>query len=253
MAEKIFLFGQSSSGKSTISACLCQYIFSSVYSAPILNTDEIKGGKYLLDNWINPLREGIFPEKTDSWTIVEVDIGSENRELKDSVDITFFEIAGEQVRLLDPFHDGHSRLNDVQKAWIIATQEKLKESTIILMVGSSSPEKGDRDNLMMFLQILRKMNIKVPIAFIISKWDIVSAQFCSSADFAKKHYPEALKILSSFPDPELFAFSVGLVKKEGEKLFIDGQVDFNQGTIGLFNWIWEKKNNKKKRFGSFLQ
>lgn len=229
MPEKIFLFGQSGSGKSTVAALVALYFFDKEGFVPRVNPKNPIGARYLFEEWITRLRSGYFPRFTDE-KIRRIDVGYEQKRTGKRRGLTFFEIAGEKVRSIDPSRKDHSDLDpEVIRC--------LDEASIILIVGSTEPEVGDRFLLHMFLEVLaaREDMFGVPVGFIVTKWDRVDKSLSPQA-FVKDNYSEALGVLSSaFPNSELFVFSAGTVEISGSDARVE--VDFSAGTERLVEWI----------------
>lgn len=231
--SNIFLFGQSGVGKSTISACICYFFHEAKGLSPRYNIKNRDGSRLALA-WVKQLRNHQFPFKTDTGLFQRVDVGFVDRRSGDEVPISFYEVAGENVVMLDPLHYEHESRPTQLDDW-------LERADTILIIGSCLPQEDDRFVMQMFIEYLRYRDVRIPVAFVISEWDRVSPG-THALDFAREHYSEVLKGLAEFSrrgiPTEVLTFSVGEVRQIAGVAEIV-RVSFSAGTESLVRWLVE--------------
>jgi energy-coupling factor transporter ATP-binding protein EcfA2 len=228
---KIFLFGPMGAGKSTICAALSLLFFEEKGFAPLLNLENVDGSKKLLE-WVDRLRDGRFPEKTLDDVFVRVDAGFEALQREERAGISFFEVSGENLVRLSPLSDEHEICDERLKRW-------LEEADLILLVAPCDSFQIGRREALQFLSLLDSKFIARPLALVLTKWDLAQEKYKTPLDFARAHYPEAIKVLATQKFKgyaQYFTFSIGEIWGEGLDKKIR-RVAFENGTRQLFNWI----------------
>jgi hypothetical protein len=228
MPNRIFLFGEVGTGKSTICAAIALYFHETKGLTPRINAVENPSGTRYLQDWVRQLRKGNFPGKTDTRIFARIDVGFVDRHKQERVGFTFFEVSGENLRLMDPTDLEHESRNNQLDLW-------LEESDTILVVGSALPEDGHRYTLQNFLEYLEYKKIHKPTCLVISEWDkLAESERRVPVEVARRLYSEAAKLLADRGSlSNIIPFSIGNV--EGENSI--AKVDFNTGTTQLIKWI----------------
>lgn len=227
MPNRIFLFGEVGTGKSTICAAISLYFFERKGWTPRLNlVENAKGTRYLQD-WVKLLRKGQFPPKTDKAAYERIDVGFLDRQNMEQVGFTFFEVSGENLRPLDPTDKEHAKRNVQLDSW-------LDEADTILLVGSANPRgEHDRYALQNFLEYMLYKKIDKPTALVISEWDKLDAGQRNPIEVASSLYGEASKLLAAMNPSCILPFSIGEVRDES----VIVNINYMAGTDQLISWI----------------
>ena len=224
--NKIFVFGQTGVGKSTLCAAITYFFHIKKGYIPRVDLEN-KDGLRQIRNWVKCLRNRNFPDKTLRGTFLLVNVGFYNVISHNQMGLTFIEVAGEDLRMLDPLDPEYENRPKI-------LDSLLMECDSVILVASVEPlDENDRYLHQYFLEYLGKLNIKRPICLVLSEWDKLKEKSNFPVKFAEQQYGEALKLLSRFDSPEVICFSIGRVNDEGK---IE-EIDFSQGTEDIVNWI----------------
>lgn len=211
---KIFSFGNSGVGKSTLLASMIDYFRKAENALLVYNQNNVAGTKAMMD-WLYRLKESQFPDISRRGEIVEIDIGiiGINDEIKYSFKL--YEMSGEDLKRIDIQHGGK-----LEKDFLNA----LENSDVILALAPRNEARKHEMLIAQFFNYLYSRRFKIPVCIIITKWDIFSLDMddkisMKSNDIILKEIIENelswpykfLKVNGIFDDPMAFYFSIGKV------------------------------------------
>jgi energy-coupling factor transporter ATP-binding protein EcfA2 len=171
MNKFIFTFGSQGTGKSTMLACLADFITS---DAPLIyDPRNLKGAEVLFRDWLEPIEKKSFPKFSETGQIYEVDIVAQDHD-DEMIPITFLEMSGEDLVEWDPL----SALNNPNVN--IQLQEKLSsyliDTEVFLIVTdyrADNTKARDQDSLI--VRFLNRIITDVDNAYVllvVTKWDL---------------------------------------------------------------------------------
>ena len=219
--KKIFIFGMPHSSKSTIMKFLIKYLDLN-YKTHRDPKNNPKGVKVIRSFII----EENFPLQTpkDEFTQVHFEYNDKDGKLINK--LYMYEIAGEDVLKFDPTDKEHNNIP-------IELVKFFKESQAIMIMASSKPEREDEAEIIRdFIESLLEQNIKKPICFVLTKYDLIEKDYQNPVEASKAIYPGAIKLLLSYNNSEVLAFSVGIV--ENEEIIEDKSKKY---ILNILKWI----------------
>jgi hypothetical protein len=225
----IFTIGNVSSGKSTLQALLLTRLWS-LENITFKYGNSIQDHRHnaIIEGWINSIKKGILPKRSDQGYIQEFNIFI-GQKGKKSVEVNFLEMSGEDIISIvptlkeeQPKVHGHLDAllrsnNNINKRFIfISDGERHKRGSII---------QGKISEDILFYNFLRYLfNEKelqsLNILFIISKWDTVKEDYKNNAmKYFKENFPQTKSIFdSNRVTSMLLPFTVGkIVEKPVDK------------------------------------
>ncbi len=226
----IFSFGASARGKSTIFAAMSLFLFKhpTIRFIPNLKTNP-EGASLLTTHWIKKLESGRFPPKTRMDEIIRIDTALSKEQEEDYRPIVYLEMSGEDLEKVDVASD--KRLGE---KW----EEYLVRSKILFLVTSVDAAKEDDILFWQFFTWLDILNIKVPIALIVSQWDKLGRSSLSPTEFVSSNMPVTRKELVArvSQNTKVFKFEIGDVE------VVNGENTIKKMKLSdcenILKWIW---------------
>jgi energy-coupling factor transporter ATP-binding protein EcfA2 len=235
-SKYIFIFGQLGSGKSTFLYSIINKLIHDNRDPNLLFRINVRknkeGAKIVFNEWIPYYMRGEFPERTPFQKHLEIDAGFEDNTRKIHVGVTFLEVSGEPLQRLLVGNGSPGVFPD-------GIAEQLEKSDLIIITVPAN-EASDQDrNIVQFLEEIITKGIQVPIALIVTKWDLVKLRYNNFNDFVRNE----LKWIAQYfgqqyriKDSIILKNSIGKVSDDGTKI-----EDFSfEGTQEAIEWIIEK-------------
>lgn len=214
----IFTFGYTGSGKSTVLAALVLYL--KMKYAAIPNPDDNEDGAKLVLKMVKQLKRGIFPKATNVDEVIEFDI-SFSTDGGEPINLTFIEMAGENLKSYDPSVDGLDILDAID---VYLNCPDISISFLLvgdyLKVTRKMPldKEEDQDGLLnIFMSRLCRRSVDTSnVGLILSKFDDDYASKEKLQHVIENHMQETYAFLKSqhVESPIVFPFTIGEVNSD---------------------------------------
>lgn len=231
----VFTFGRSEVGKSSFLASLCDFIQRSDAVRLRKNTDNHKAHDVLRRYWLERFREQMFPPRSLAGEIYEIDVGIQKMHSQNILPLTFLEMSGEDLKLLDSlsYVDDRERFRDMIIGY-------LNSSDLILLVTSPSTCKIDDYTFDEFFEILEKYKIKKHVGLIITKIDQLDEGIDSVEKYVNDNMPAVYKWLTcSLRDlsAKVFVYSTGV--PDNQDPYKIKKYNHKKYALPILRWIYD--------------
>lgn len=255
----LFTVGATGSGKSTIQSFLVHRLAShpSVVYTPASADGDPKNDAYL-NGWVQNIANGFFPRRTERGQVREFNI-SFGQASRRTLDLSFIEIAGEDIHSIVPTVESHERENlrlsqhleqylrepHVNKRFMFITDAGAR--------GSGKDRQSPYSDDILFCTLIRYLLSdtgiglkRLDILFVVSKWDQIKNDYRTHKQYFKSHFPNTLATVakSSRIKSSFMPFSVGEVDTTDqstprilrkERKYVDT----------LISWIYESFSQRR--------
>ena len=237
----IFVFGYTGSGKTTVLAAIDLYIRRRY--AKTVNPTGNKVGINHINKIVRNITFGEFPNATTAGTIVEYDVALTHPVSDETINLTFIEMAGEDLRRIntDDEDGGVGDLRSEIKKYL--TCPDISMSFLLIADYKERVESLREDDLFMnFFGYLR--NLEVPlenVGVIVSKFDKDQTDRLFLSDVVEDYLPQTRRFMenkSIVENAKIFPFSIGtVVQEEGDEPRIEA-IDLRD-TDAIVNWLFD--------------
>jgi len=237
----IFVFGYTGSGKTTVLAAIDLYIRRKY--AKTINPTGNKDGINHINKIVRNITFGEFPNATPAGTIVEYDVALTHPVSDETVNLTFIEMAGEDLRKIntDDEDGGTGELRSEIKKYL--TCPDISMSFLLIADYKERIETLREDDLFMnFFGYVR--NLEVPlknVGVIVSKFDKDLTDRLYLNDVVEDYLPQTRRFMenkSIIENAKIFPFSIGeVVQEEGDEPRIMA-IDLRD-TDAVVNWLFD--------------
>jgi len=237
----IFVFGYTGSGKTTVLAAIDLYIRRKY--AKTINPTGNKDGINHINKIVRNITFGEFPNATPAGTIVEYDVALTHPVSDETVNLTFIEMAGEDLRKIntDDEDAGTGDLRSEIKKYL--TCPDISISFLLIADYKERIETLREDDLFMnFFGYVR--NLEVPlqnVGVIVSKFDKDVTDRLLLNDVVEDYLPQTKRFMenrSIIENAKIFPFSIGeVVQEEGDEPRITA-IDLRD-TDAVVNWLFD--------------
>lgn len=237
----IFVFGYTGSGKTTVLAAIDLYIRRKY--AKTINPTGNKDGINHINKIVRNITFGEFPNATPAGTIVEYDVALTHPVSDETVNLTFIEMAGEDLRKIntDDEDSGTGELRSEIKKYL--TCPDISISFLLIADYKERIESLREDDLFMnFFGYVR--NLEVPlknVGVIVSKFDKELTDRLFLNDVVEDYLPQTRRFMenkSIIKNARIFPFSIGeVVQEEGDEPRIMA-IDLRD-TDAVVNWLFD--------------
>ncbi len=209
----VFIFGYTGSGKSTVLTAINMYMRQ--HYRVILNQGGNQDGIRLMHQMMRDVEQGRFPQPTSIGQITEYDTAFRMND--EDVNLTFLEMAGEDLRKVD-VDAGEGGLPEAVKAYLNCPGISL---SFLLVADFERVVARKEDKLILqFLSYLYNEGIDLSrVGVVLSKFDRGRTDL-DVADVIRTYLPQVDKWLTSgdIAQPRVFPFSIGeIVSEAGQK------------------------------------
>jgi GTPase SAR1 family protein len=211
--KSFFIFGLPKAGKSTVLSALVRYIINNpnliFRRDPINNTK----GMAVFRQWNMAYADQEFPLQTPADEYVKLHIEYQKGNGEPIKRILMYEIAGEDVIKMEPTHQSHENFSLEFKKFLL-------QSNGIIIIASSLPIRRDEEEVVNdFIEYLLRNNIRIPICFILTKYDLIKNDYIDYIKASHDKYRGAIELLKNYKKSEVFHFSMGNI--ENNKIIKD--------------------------------
>ena len=237
----IFVFGYTGSGKTTVLAAIDLYIRRKY--AKTINPTGNKEGINHINKIVRNITFGEFPNATPAGTIVEYDVALTHPVSDETVNLTFIEMAGEDLRKIntDDEDSGTGELRSEIKKYL--TCPGISISFLLIADYKERIESLREDDLFMnFFGYVR--NLEVPlknVGVIVSKFDKEVTDRLFLNNVVEDYLPQTRRFMenkSIIENAKIFPFSIGeVVQEEGDEPRIMA-IDLRD-TDAVVNWLFD--------------
>ncbi|MEM1120086.1 MAG: hypothetical protein AAGJ18_06525 [Bacteroidota bacterium] len=237
----IFVFGYTGSGKTTVLAAIDLYIRRKY--AKTINPTGNKDGINHINKIVRNITFGEFPNATPAGTIVEYDVALTHPVSDETVNLTFIEMAGEDLRKIntDDEDGGTGDLRSEIKKYL--TCPDISISFLLIADYKERIENLREDDLFMnFFGYVR--NLEVPlqnVGVIVSKFDKNVTDRLFLNDVVEDYLPQTRRFMenkSIIHNAKIFPFSIGeVMQEEGDEPRITA-IDLRD-TDAIVNWLFD--------------
>ncbi len=237
----IFVFGYTGSGKTTVLGAIDLYIRRKY--AKTINPTGNKDGINHINKIVRNITFGEFPNATPAGTIVEYDVALTHPVSDETVNLTFIEMAGEDLRKIntDDEDSGTGELRSEIKKYL--TCPDISISFLLIADYKERVESLKEDDLFMnFFGYVR--NLEVPlknVGVIVSKFDKNVTDRLFLNDVVEDYLPQTRRFMdnkSIIENAKIFPFSIGeVVQEEGDEPRITA-IDLRD-TDAVVNWLFD--------------
>lgn len=237
----IFVFGYTGSGKTTVLGAIDLYIRRKY--AKTINPTGNKDGINHINKIVRNITFGEFPNATPAGTIVEYDVALTHPVSDETVNLTFIEMAGEDLRKIntDDEDSGTGELRSEIKKYL--TCPDISISFLLIADYKERVESLKEDDLFMnFFGYVR--NLEVPlknVGVIVSKFDKDVTDRLLLNDIVEDYLPQTRRFMenkSIIANAKIFPFSIGeVVQEEGDEPRITA-IDLRD-TDAVVNWLFD--------------
>jgi len=233
----IFTFGNTEVGKSSMLSSLCDFIqYSKKFQLrknPIKNP---KGNKFLRKNWLHRYRRNLFPPRSDRGVIYEIDVGIQEFQEEYILPITFLEMSGEDLMILDSMYDDEE-LSDLKARFY----EYIEASKILMLVTTPSNCMDDDLTFDELFEIFDQQSVQIPTALIINKADELENED-KLKSYVSTNMPNTFKWMykvGANSPTKVFAYSTGIPDLDDPELYTIKQKNHKEYAPKLLHWIYE--------------
>lgn len=237
----IFVFGYTGSGKTTVLAAIDLYIRRKY--AKTINPTGNKEGINHINKIVRNITFGEFPNATPAGTIVEYDVALTHPVSDETVNLTFIEMAGEDLRKIntDDEDSGTGELRSEIKKYL--TCPDISISFLLIADYKERIASLREDDLFMnFFGYVR--NLEVPlknVGVIVSKFDKEVTDRLFLNNVVEDYLPQTRRFMenkSIIENAKIFPFSIGeVVQEEGDEPRIMA-IDLRD-TDAVVNWLFD--------------
>jgi len=237
----IFVFGYTGSGKTTVLGAIDLYIRRKY--AKTINPTGNKEGINHINKIVRNITFGEFPNATPAGTIVEYDVALTHPVSDETVNLTFIEMAGEDLRKIntDDEDSGTGDLRSEIKKYL--TCPDISISFLLIADYKERVASLREDDLFMnFFGYVR--NLEVPlknVGVIVSKFDKDVTDRLFLNDVVEDYLPQTRRFMenkSIVENAKIFPFSIGeVVQEEGDEPRITA-IDLRD-TDAVVNWLFD--------------
>lgn len=237
----IFVFGYTGSGKTTVLGAIDLYIRRKY--AKTINPTGNKDGINHINKIVRNITFGEFPNATPAGTIVEYDVALTHPVSDETVNLTFIEMAGEDLRKIntDDEDSGTGDLRAEIKKYL--TCPDISISFLLIADYKERVESLREDDLFMnFFGYVR--NLEVPlknVGVIVSKFDKDVTDRLFLNDVVEDYLPQTRRFMenkSIVENAKIFPFSIGeVVQEEGDEARITA-IDLRD-TDAVVSWLFD--------------
>ena len=237
----IFVFGYTGSGKTTVLAAIDLYIRRKY--AKTINPTGNKEGINHINKIVRNITFGEFPNATPAGTIVEYDVALTHPVSEETVNLTFIEMAGEDLRKIntDDEDGGTGELRAEIKKYLTCPDISL--SFLLVADYKERVETLREDDLFMnFFGYVR--NLEVPlknVGVIVSKFDKVLTNDLYLNEVVEDYLPQTRRFMDSksiIDNAKIFPFSIGeVMQEEGDEPRITA-IDLRD-TDAIVSWLFD--------------
>lgn len=236
----IFVFGYTGSGKTTVLAAIDLYIRRKY--AKTVNPTGNKEGINHINKIVRNITFGEFPNATTAGTIVEYDVALTHPQTGETVNLTFIEMAGEDLRRIntDDEDAGVGDLRTEIKKYL--TCPDISMSFLLIADYKERVESLREDDLFMnFFGYLRNMEVPLEnVGVIVSKFDKEQTGRLFLNEVVEDYLPQTKRFMenkSIVDNAKIFPFSIGTVEQEeGDEPRISA-IDLRD-TDAIVNWLF---------------
>lgn len=237
----IFVFGYTGSGKTTVLAAIDLYIRRKY--AKTINPTGNKDGINHINKIVRNITFGEFPNATPAGTIVEYDVALTHPVSDETVNLTFIEMAGEDLRKIntDDEDGGTGELRSEIKKYL--TCPDISMSFLLIADYKERVETLREDDLFMnFFGYVRNLDVPLKnVGIIVSKFDKELTDRLFLNDVVEDYLPQTRRFMenkSIIENAKIFPFSIGeVVQEEGDEPRITA-IDLRD-TDAVVNWLFD--------------
>jgi len=240
--KRIFTFGNQGSGKSTFLSSLIKFIRDDEDLLFIFDHNN-ENSKSIIVDWIDKIESTPLEFPPTTQVFRELSVAFHGIESNYRIRYTLFEMPGEELKQID--YREHGTFND-------NIETALNSSDVIIAMIAYDKISSDALLLEQFLNYLYRKQMKIPVAIVISMWDLhlnsTGKKGCISEDIKEilnnkemkmKNCIKFLKAKDLFINPAIFSFSIGNNNGKG---------NFYYSPIGLKEITeWIMVNTTKRR------
>ncbi|GEM_PF-5072968 len=237
----IFVFGYTGSGKTTVLAAIDLYIRRKY--AKTINPTGNKEGINHINKIVRNITFGEFPNATPAGTIVEYDVALTHPVSDETVNLTFIEMAGEDLRKIntDDEDGGTGELRSEIKKYL--TCPDISISFLLIADYKERIETLREDDLFInFFGYVR--NLEVPlknVGVIVSKFDKDLTDRLFLNNVVEDYLPQTRRFMenkSIIENAKIFPFSIGEVVQEEDDEPRITAIDLRD-TDAVVNWLFD--------------
>jgi len=246
----VFTVGSVASGKSTLQNFLVHrlHVDENIHFDRTSNDGNTVSEAYL-NAWVQNIAAGYLPDRTRKGVLREFNVRFGQRS-RPSVDFSFIEIAGEDIRSIVPTASKNQpRLHEHLERYL---RQKGVNKRFVFVSDSSRNRLGKGrfeedllfDTLIRYLLSDSGIGLKtLNLLFIAAKWDVVRNEYKSDAQYFRTNFPQTRSTIKSSPRirASYMPFSVGEVVLEktgsGESVARLKSIERRYVEI-LINWIY---------------
>lgn len=237
----IFVFGYTGSGKTTVLAAIDLYIRRKY--AKTINPTGNKDGINHINKIVRNITFGEFPNATPAGTIVEYDVALTHPVSDETINLTFIEMAGEDLRKIntDDEDGGTGELRSEIKKYL--TCPDISMSFLLIADYKERVESLREDDLFMnFFGYVRNLDVPLKnVGVIVSKFDKELTDRLYLNDVVEDYLPQTRRFMenkSIIENAKIFPFSIGAVEQEeGDEPRIQA-IDLRD-TAAVVNWLFD--------------
>ena len=251
----LFTVGNVSSGKSTLQNVLVYKLYTDNRTQlEYANIDGDAGHDVILDNWVQNLKKGYLPHRSQAGRFQEFNVKFRGKKRR-ALDFSFIEISGEDIRTIRPtvesvqeglppkLHDTldkYLRLPQANKRFIFVSDASKNRK-------HGNPTPFDEDMLFTALigHLLSNTGIRlnrIDTLFAAAKWDIVENEYRSEKEYFAVNFPATTKAVkaTSRINACYMPFSIGKVEESEENGEVIAKVNgvHDQYVEVLISWLY---------------
>lgn len=237
----IFVFGYTGSGKTTVLAAIDLYIRRKY--AKTIDPTRNRNGINHINKIVRNVTFGEFPNATPAGTIVEYDVALTHPVSDETINLTFIEMAGEDLRRIntDDEDGGTGDLRAEIKKYL--TCPDISISFLLIADYKERIESFREDDLFMnFFGYLRNLDVPLKnVGVVVSKFDKALTERLLLNEVVEDYLPQTRRFMenrSIIENAKIFPFSIGSVVEEmGEEPRI-AAIDLRD-TDAIVNWLFD--------------
>lgn len=229
----VFMYGAPGVGKSSLLASMCFYLQQSDYIRLRKNITSREEFNLLRQEWLERYAEMQYPPVSRRGDIFEIDIGIQKVGSDSVLPLTFLEVSGEDLRLLENrFYD------EKGEAMVVSFVDYIKRSKMVLLVTSPETMRKDEYSFDEFFELMIKNDVSKPVGIVVTKIDHFVNKEELFEDYFKRNMPSTYKWIDSgdVEGTRVFKYSSGC-PKVGVPYQIESYPDF-QYAKKLMSWVY---------------